>query len=481
MNVAVQPSIEAEKGILGSILQDANVFDECAQQIGIEHFRVSAHRTIYEVIADQRSEGKPTDLISVTIALRNRNLLDSVGGAEYVTDLFTFVPTSANIQYYIDTVLEKHQSRQVTDLASNIIRLGKNGSGPAEMISLAENELARLHSDRARRIRFFSPSELRDFQPDNEVVLVGDCHIMRGEVFVIGGEPGIGKSRAATHLAVCGATERPWFGLTIRRRFKTMIVQTENGRYRLKQEFDTLAHEDLEGCLLVSEPPPFGLTLSNSQFQADIRGVLRTFNPDCVILDPWNAAAKDDKQRDYVETFDALRTLLPTGEDRPALGIVAHTKKPQQMSEKRIGGTFLQHLLAGSYILSSVPRCIFVMLPATEDETDDSVVFVNPKNNNGAKIGRSAWRRIGSTFTDISETFDWSEFEKAPSERMIVRIEHIREVFENGALDLQEAAHRLATLTGIKERSAYNALAPTGRFSANLKRAGGRLSFIEIL
>ena len=33
--------------------------------------------------------------------------------------------------------------RQVTDLASNIIRLGKNGSGPAEMISLAENELAR--------------------------------------------------------------------------------------------------------------------------------------------------------------------------------------------------------------------------------------------------------------------------------------------------------------------------------------------------
>jgi hypothetical protein len=57
-------------------------------------------------------------------------------------------------------------------------------------------------TEREPRIRFFSPHSLRDFVPDNDIVLIGDCHIIRGEVFVIGGEPGVGKSLGATQLAV---------------------------------------------------------------------------------------------------------------------------------------------------------------------------------------------------------------------------------------------------------------------------------------
>ena len=72
---------------------------------------------------------------------------------------------------------------------------------------------------REPRIRFFKPSELRSYQPDKDVVLVGDCHIMRGEVFVIGGEPGVGKSTAATELAICGATGSEWLGHPIHVRF----------------------------------------------------------------------------------------------------------------------------------------------------------------------------------------------------------------------------------------------------------------------
>jgi hypothetical protein len=89
-----------------------------------------------------------------------------------------------------------------------------------------------------------------------------------------------------------------------------------------------------------------------------------------VIFHPWNATAHDDKQRDYVETFDALRNLLPTGSDKPALDIIAHTRKPQP-NDKRTGGTGLMRLLSGSYILTSVPRCIFIMTRGSQDETDD--------------------------------------------------------------------------------------------------------------
>ena len=116
---------------------------------------------------------------------------------------------------------------------------------------------------REPRIRFFAPSELRDYQPDTDILLVGDCNIARGETFILAGEPGVGKSLAATQLAVSGATQRDWFGLTVHRQFRTMIVQTENGRYRLRLEYSSLDCDEIENWIRVSEPPPFGLTLTN--------------------------------------------------------------------------------------------------------------------------------------------------------------------------------------------------------------------------
>jgi hypothetical protein len=306
--------------------------------------------------------------------------------------------------------------------------------------------------------------------------LVGNCHVMRGETFLIGGEPGVGKSRAATSLAVAGAMSgSSWFGLPVHRQFRTMIVQTENGRYRLQQEYAALACDGLDQWIRVSEPPPFGLTLTHPEFQEDIRAALESFKPDCVILDPWNAAARDDKQRDYSETFDALRNLLPTGPDKPALGIVAHTRKPQA-NEKRTGGTGLMHILSGSYILTSVPRSIFVMVRGSDEETTDSVVWCNPKNSNGPLAARTAWHRQDGGFGSDGD-FDWREFDKPPDKRATVRLEHLAEVFETGDLELKDAAHALATLAGINERSAYNALAVDGKFKANLSRQGGMVSF----
>src|SRR5438128_1552538 len=79
-----------------------------------------------------------------------------------------------------------------------------------------EANIVPIGVDRIPRIKFYSPSELRSYVSQKDVELVGDCHVMRGETFVIGGEPGVGKSRASTALAVAGATPgSTWFGLTV--------------------------------------------------------------------------------------------------------------------------------------------------------------------------------------------------------------------------------------------------------------------------
>jgi len=347
----------------------------------------------------------------------------------------------------------------------------------AELLGLVRNAQITATAVREPRIRFFAPSELRDWKPDKDIVLVGDCNIMRGETFVIAGEPGVGKSLAGTQLAVSGAARRDWFGLTVHRQFRTMIVQTENGRYRLRLEYSSFDCDEIEDFIRVSEPPPFGLTLTNKEFQKDIGATLDSFKPECVVFDPWNAAARDDKIREYAETFDALRNLLPTGSDKPALGIVAHTRKPQP-NEKRTGGTGLMHLLSGSYILTSVPRCIFVMTRGSQVETDDSVVFFNPKNSNGANAPRSAWHRKLSGFSPAAD-FDWEKFDQPPEERKTITVEHLSGIFAGGErqLELSEAAHALATVTGVRDTSAYRALHTEGKFAKYLTRHGEKLKF----
>jgi hypothetical protein len=305
-------------------------------------------------------------LFAVQDELQRRGQLEAVGGKARLTDIVTLQHDEQNLNYALDQVLEHSRARQAAAICEQMHKRELTPEQAQEKLTTLIKTKANA-TEREPRIRFFSPRSLRDFVPDNDIVLIGDCHVMRGEVFVIGGEPGVGKSLGATQLAVSGATQRDWFGLTVHRQFRTMIVQTENGRWRLRAEFSALDCDEIEKWIRVSEPPPFGLTLSNPEFQKDIGAALNAFKPECVIFDPLNAAARDDKQRDYVETFDALRDLLPTGADKPALGIIAHTRKLQS-NEKRTGGTGLMHLLSGSYILTSVPRCIFIMTRGTQEK-----------------------------------------------------------------------------------------------------------------
>ena len=86
-------------------------------------------------------------------------------------------------------------------------------------------------------LRFYKPSELAAYEVPENLPLIGDLHVFRGGIFVVGGAPGVGKSFALSALAVCGATGAPWFGLKVHRRFKTMILQAENGLVRLSSEY----------------------------------------------------------------------------------------------------------------------------------------------------------------------------------------------------------------------------------------------------
>ena len=106
--------MEAEQGVLGSMLiSPKDAIGEAVEQINENYFYIPAHQTIYTALVDIWNSNQGIDLITFTQVLRDRNLLDTVGGAPFVTSLFAFVPTAANVGYYLDIVRDKYVLRQI--------------------------------------------------------------------------------------------------------------------------------------------------------------------------------------------------------------------------------------------------------------------------------------------------------------------------------------------------------------------------------
>src|SRR5947199_6805018 len=116
-------SIEAEQGVLGSMLiSPRDAIAKVVERINEESFYVPAHQTIYTVLVELWNAGQGIDLITFTQVLRDRNLLETVGGAAFVTSLFTFVPTAANITYYLEIVRDKYILREIIAACTESVR-----------------------------------------------------------------------------------------------------------------------------------------------------------------------------------------------------------------------------------------------------------------------------------------------------------------------------------------------------------------------
>ena len=116
-------SVEAEQGVLGSMLiSPRDAIAEVVEKITADYFYVPAHQTIFNVLVDLWNVGAGIDLITYTQVLRDRNLLETVGGAAAVTNLYTFVPTAANVGYYLEIVRDKYILRSIIDAATESVR-----------------------------------------------------------------------------------------------------------------------------------------------------------------------------------------------------------------------------------------------------------------------------------------------------------------------------------------------------------------------
>src|SRR5216110_3019981 len=219
-------SAEAEQGVLGSmLLSPRQAIGECVEKINEEYFYVPAHQTIYSVLVDLWNAGQAIDLITFTQVLRDRTLLDSVGGAAFVTSLFTFVPTAANVGYYIDIVRDKYILREIIAAATESVRRAYEEQDEVnDLLDEVEQRIFAVGEDRFKgemlsmKEQVMSTLESIEKLFENKGAITGVSTGFRdldkltsglhsSEMIVIAARPSMGKTALAMNIAEHAAIE----------------------------------------------------------------------------------------------------------------------------------------------------------------------------------------------------------------------------------------------------------------------------------
>ena len=116
----IPQNIEAEYGVLGSLIIDPEAIALVADFLTPEDFYRDAHRTIYEVLLALYEKQQPADFITLCDELERRGTLHDIGGPGYVTALINQVPTSGNVEYYARIVTQKALYRRLIHIAGQI-------------------------------------------------------------------------------------------------------------------------------------------------------------------------------------------------------------------------------------------------------------------------------------------------------------------------------------------------------------------------
>lgn len=443
-------SPESEQAALGCVMLAGSSgstaeLDALLEQLNPRLFWSEAHQTIYSAVVQLRAGKHGVDLITVGEKLRQSGSLDAVGGLSYLSLCMDATPSMLNFGTYLDTLQTMALRRWTLLKRDRLADLATADGLTLDQIREEFDEISdtahKIGKAKRKAVTVVKLSDHLKYQPNETLGLVGDGDITKGYqgVTVIAGPPGSGKSLVGTSLAIAGAIGQGyWMGRKIHRRFKTLVIQCENGAARLKKEFEAMRSNypdvDFDDCIRVTLPPEGGLPFHRPEFRREIGRLVEEFGPDVIILDPWTAVAAEDASKEIIDKLAEIRSMLPAGDACPALVIIAHTKKPRT-EDKGSRGRALMYSVSGSQALVSTARCVYVLLPFTDDIQDKRVLWCCSKLSDSENPpADSVWfRRLGGMFQhcdDNPEDF-WNEDRR--ENRDWLTPEMIQTVLKDGA------------------------------------------------
>lgn len=145
-------AIEAEQGVLGCLLWSPNdCMGECITKFkgDSEVFYDLRHQTIYDAIQAMYDKREAVDLITLQQRLKDKQMLEQVGGLAYLSSLQDTVPSAANLSYYLDIVLEKAVLRKMIRTCTDIVARAYENEGEVDtLMDEVERDVLRISESR---------------------------------------------------------------------------------------------------------------------------------------------------------------------------------------------------------------------------------------------------------------------------------------------------------------------------------------------
>ena len=219
-----QPSnIEAEQALIGSILVNNDIIDEISNVVKSNYFYDPAHIKIYEVIESLNNKGMIANPITLKNYFEKDNMLDEVGGTEYLVKLTRFSSSPKQATDYAKIIHEMYLRRELViisnKLSSDTLNANTQEQNAENIIEDTERSLFQLAEKGTFSQSFLKFNQALDqtiqmatmaMQSDQGIVGVptgltdldeklGGLH--KSDLIILAGRPSMGKTALATNIA----------------------------------------------------------------------------------------------------------------------------------------------------------------------------------------------------------------------------------------------------------------------------------------
>jgi len=215
-------SIEAEQGVLGCVLLSPNdCMGECIEKLKPGHlvFYDLRHQTLFQALMEMFDEKQAIDLITLQQRLKNKQQMEGVGGLAYLCTLPDAVPSAANLQYYLDIVLEKYLLRKMVQTCTGIVGRVFEYEGEVDaLLDEVERDILQISEDRVSGVSATikelvnrAITKIEEYHA-NQGMLTGistgfmdfdkmTTGLHPGEMIVVAARPSMGKTSLAMNIA----------------------------------------------------------------------------------------------------------------------------------------------------------------------------------------------------------------------------------------------------------------------------------------
>ncbi len=210
--------LAAEQCVLGGMMLSKDAIADVVEILRTTDFYRPAHATIFDTILEMYGRGDPADMVTVASVMADAGTLQRIGGAPYLHDLVSTVPTAANAGYYARIVAERAVLRRLVEAGTRIVQLGYGSAAGAgrdvdDIVDLAQQAVydvteRRVSEDFAVLADMLQPTldEIDAVGAQGGVmtgVPTGFTDLDRllnglhpGQLVVVAGRPGLGKALA---------------------------------------------------------------------------------------------------------------------------------------------------------------------------------------------------------------------------------------------------------------------------------------------